>query len=150
MSISRRGFLRAGTIFGVVAIIPKGVNGIAFADSTADSTISAQANRLAKLTLSKFNAQLNTTFRFRIKGAGWVDFQLIETKDLRPEAALASADDKAECFYLLFHGPGEVPLAQGTYTVKHSELKKFEIFVVPADSDNKGLKYEAHFNRLSS
>jgi hypothetical protein len=120
------------------------------ADSTAEGTLSAQANRLAKLTLSKFSAQLNTTFRFRIKGAGWVDFQLIETKDLRPESAQASADDKTEAFYLLFHGPAEVPLRQGTYTVKHSELKKIELFVVPADSDSSGLKYEAHFNRLAS
>ncbi|HEY7911276.1 MAG TPA: hypothetical protein VIG62_05105 [Blastocatellia bacterium] len=150
MSISRRGFLRAGSIFGVAAIIPRGIDGIAFADSTAGNTISAQANRLAKMTLSKFSAQLNTTFRFRVKGAGWVDFQLVDTKDLRPVAAQSSADDKTECFYLLFHGPAEVPLAQGTYSVKHSELKKFQIFVVPADSDSSGLKYEAHFNRLAS
>ncbi len=149
MSISRRGFLRVGSMFGVAAIIPSGINGIAFADSTGDATFSAAANRLSKMTLSKFVAQVNTTFRFKLKKVGWVDFQLIETTDLKPLSAQGSTDDNSECFFLLFEGPADLPLTQETYTVKHSELGKFQIFVVPS-ANNGGLKYEAHFNRLAS
>jgi hypothetical protein len=150
MSISRRGFLRAGSIFGVAAIIPTGINNIAFADSVADGTLSAQGNKLSKITLERFASQVNTNFRFRIKKVGWVDFSLIEAKDLKPVFAQGSADDETECFYLLFQGPAELPLTQETYTVKHPDLGKFQMFVVPADADNGGPKYEAQFNRLAS
>jgi hypothetical protein len=49
-------------------------------------------------------------------------------------------------FSLVFRGPAEVPLPQGTYTVTHAELGRLELFLVPIGADADGLRYEAAFS----
>ncbi|MDX8533539.1 hypothetical protein RFM41_19640 [Mesorhizobium sp. VK25A] len=48
-------------------------------------------------------------------------------------------------FSLLFKGPPEMLLPQGTYRFVGSELAQ-DIFIVPVSSDQTGYTYEAVFN----
>lgn len=52
---------------------------------------------------------------------------------------------RAVPFALLFHGPPERPLDQGTYRLEHPQLGAVEVFVVPVGPDERGPRYEAIF-----
>jgi hypothetical protein len=52
---------------------------------------------------------------------------------------------KRRAFSLVFLGPQEPILPQGIYGFEHQELGAFEIFVVPIDRDESGVRYEAVF-----
>lgn len=49
-------------------------------------------------------------------------------------------------FTLLFWGPGDMPLAQGSYPMRHAALPNLEVFIVPVGRANGGFVYEAVFN----
>ena len=55
---------------------------------------------------------------------------------------------KQETFSLLFLGPLDVFLGQGTRRVRHNALGEFEIFLVPIGKGNAGFQFEAVFNLL--
>jgi hypothetical protein len=52
-----------------------------------------------------------------------------------------------ECFSVMFLGPAESVLPQATYRVE-DEGEAFDIFIVPVGRDERGVRYEAVFNRL--
>jgi hypothetical protein len=50
-------------------------------------------------------------------------------------------------FSLVFMGPLDQSLPQQTYLFEHEKLGAFDLFIVPIGKDQKGLRYEAIFNR---
>lgn len=52
-----------------------------------------------------------------------------------------------ESFALLFAGPTDPPLGQGTYRFSHERLGWFDLFIVPISANRDGRQYEAIFNR---
>ena len=48
-------------------------------------------------------------------------------------------------FSLLFRGPVDPFLSQGTYRLDHAELGALDIFLVPIGPDAEGMRYEAVF-----
>jgi hypothetical protein len=52
-----------------------------------------------------------------------------------------------ESFSLVFRGPADAPLAQGTYGLEDAELGALELFLVPIGRDARGFRYEAAFTR---
>jgi hypothetical protein len=61
-----------------------------------------------------------------------------------PGAPCDDADDPPS-FTLLFRGPAEPQLAQGTRPLRHARLGALEIFLVPVGRDADGMRYEAVF-----
>ncbi len=55
---------------------------------------------------------------------------------------------RQEVFSLIFLGPAEHFLSQGTYQLDHPKLGTLEIFLVPVGQLAGGFQYEAVFNRL--
>ena len=53
-----------------------------------------------------------------------------------------------EQFSLLFRGPADPRLAQGTFSVAHAKLGEFALFLVPLGPDALGMTYQAVFTRL--
>jgi len=49
-------------------------------------------------------------------------------------------------FSIVFRGPTERRLPQGTYPFEHVALGAFEMFIVPIAPDEHGPRYEAVFN----
>jgi hypothetical protein len=93
------------------------------------------------LTHKAFTQYLGTKFQVRIDTGTSVDLTLIEASELKMLPG-------QEHFSILFRGPSEVFLGQGTFLVEHEDLGRFALFVVPMRQDEQGYYYEAVFNRL--
>jgi hypothetical protein len=145
MSISRRKFLKAGTIVAIAAGIP--LNVLASGTASADSSFFPGFGSLplpSSMDSELFSRYLNTQFTLR-RGQTETKFKLVEVRHWTARGAKKPADGK-ECFSLIFENAGPEQLTQDTYTVAHSSLGEFPLFLVPAAKTAK--KYEALFNRL--
>ena len=56
-----------------------------------------------------------------------------------------AADRPRVPFTLIFHTVPQVTLPQGTYPVENDNLPGFELFLVPLDPDERGMRYQAVF-----
>jgi hypothetical protein len=147
MSISRRKFLRAGTLVALSAALPISVLGQSFKDRDGNpgDQQTAQPDPLAQYDRAAFASYLNSIFQI-YTGYSIVEVALSEVKDLQP--AQTPRDGK-ECFSLLFRG-GSVALGQNTYRIEHPSLGSFELFLVPGGPDKVGAQsYVAIINRVS-
>ncbi len=54
----------------------------------------------------------------------------------------------ADCFILVFRGPRDPALPQGTYEFAHTQLGKFPLFITPGKISSQGQNYEAVFNHV--
>ena len=142
MSLSRRKFLRAGTLVAITAGISS--NSLAARTVGQLSSFLPAGNQL-NLNRDSFSRHLNTKFSFSQKGIQGVSVKLIEVNDLTPKTMTAAGK---ECFAVVFIGPRNAPLRQETYAVTHEALGKFDMLVVPIASHPEGVYYEAIFNRL--
>ncbi len=67
-------------------------------------------------------------------------------RDSADAARRAAAGIRIEPFILVFRGPRDRTLAQGTRALVHPALGELEIFLVPLQPDALGPRYEAVFN----
>lgn len=151
MSISRRKFLRAGTLVALATALPlNSVVGQQFSDggNRVDFNPAELAqDPLANYTKSTFVQYLNSVFRLSGGIYQPVDVTLTEVTDMMPANTTQAAG--RECFSLLFRGEA-IALPQGTYTVEHASLGRFALFLVPVGADARGVQgYLATINRLS-
>jgi hypothetical protein len=58
-----------------------------------------------------------------------------------------SGPSTGECFSLEFHGPKSNPLPQGTYRLRHDEMERMDLLLVPVWSDSSVPRYESVINR---
>jgi len=142
MSLSRRKFLRAGTLVAISASIPS--RSLAARTVSQLSAFLPAGNQLV-LNRDSFSRHLNTRFSFAHKELQGVSVKLIEVNDLTPKTMAAAGK---ECFAVVFIGPRNAPLRQETYAVTHESLGRFDMLVVPIASHSEGVYYEAIFNRL--
>ena len=155
MSISRRKFLRAGTLVALSAALPLGVfgqsrkdkNGIHMTPTDPQNPIDPidLSDPLANYNRSVFSSYLNSIFQL-YTGYSVVAVALLEVKDMLPASTPANG---RECFSLLFRG-GIVALPQSTYRIDHPSLGSFQLFLVPGGPDDNGAQsYVAIINRLA-
>lgn len=95
---------------------------------------------MATLERHEFAKHLNSTFRLPEKQPR-LDLQLIEVSDLKQLQG-------HESFWLLFQGPKDNFLPQGTHQFHHDVMGEFEMFIVPIREDGTGFHYQAIFNRI--
>ena len=146
MSLSRRKFLRAGTLVALAAGIPlKSLVAKTISQTSSFLPTDDQLNAGSYLNRESFSRHLNTKFSFALKERRGVPVKLIEVNDLTPKTMATSGK---ECFAAVFLGPRNAPLRQETYSVTHESLGKFDMLVVPIASHSEGVYYEAIFNRL--
>lgn len=100
------------------------------------------------LNRETFAAHLNERFCAVIEPGNEVELKLVEV------AALASGSKGDESqrslrqdpFTLVFSGPRDMPLEQGTFHVEHDQIGRFDLFLVPIGEDQSNRQYEAVFN----
>ena len=142
MTDSRRRFLKAGMLAAVFAAAPlknvlaRSLNRDAFPGAAADE----DDDPLANYTKATFVSYLNSIFQLQT-GSGSVAVTLLQVEDME-------APEDGECFSLLFRG-GSQALPQNTYTIEHSALGTFKLFLVPTGADSNGAQgYLATINRV--
>jgi hypothetical protein len=99
---------------------------------------------LDKLTLSDFEAHIESAFPIDLPDDGPVELRLIEA---RAVGTRADRDGGREPFSLIFLGPDRPMLEQRIYSLMHPTIGRLEVFLVPIGpaSDRPGLRYQAIF-----
>jgi hypothetical protein len=96
---------------------------------------------IEKLTAATFSETLNTTFRLNLPETDVLELELIKVEDVGSTA-------KQERFSVLFRGPLERGVRQGSFSFEHETLGNFDLFIVPIGREDDGIVYEAAFNRI--
>jgi hypothetical protein len=94
-------------------------------------------------TEEDFRPHLGTKFGVRIQAPRPLELELTEVRSYNPKGVEQS---EMERFSLLFDGPGDMMLPQGTYTLVHPEAGELLLFIVPVGRDERGFHYEVVFN----
>lgn len=146
MSITRRKFLRAGSLVALSAAIPlKSVLGQEIRQKEIGAPQEATTDQLANYHKAAFESYLNSIFRL-YTGYSTIELALVEVKDIGPKPERARPG--TESFSLLFRG-GSKTLDQGTYKLEHPALGLFQLFLVPGKTDDNGAaSYVAIINRI--
>jgi len=141
-------------MLGVAALIPGAISTVAFGQNgDTSSSFKSLSKNLASIKKVHFQQQINSTFRFSVKGldgatSKWINTELLAVEDLMESPSQLDLEKGIEHFSLQFKGPSNFDLNQDTYTVKHDQLGKFKLFVVPGNQNQQGFRYVAIFNRL--
>ena len=154
MAVSRRKFLRAGTMVGLSAVIPlNSVTRVLAQQAGVDGLfkVPAESQTDEGLTEENFSRYLNTRFLIYTSPLTGVNLELIEVKRWEPSSsAKSAAAAKLDSFSVLFRGPRKSSLESRTYRVSHDQMGTFELFISPVNDRKKERLYQAVFNRLSS
>lgn len=97
---------------------------------------------LSDLRHGTFVPLIGETFRASVDEAVSVDLELTEATQAKGE----NRPDHA--FSIVFRGPSQSLLSQGTYELEHATLGSLPIFLVPIAQQDSGFLYEAVFTRL--
>jgi len=95
----------------------------------------------ASLTHEEFSQRLNSKFQVQLDENTSVDVELIEVSEVK-------LYPRQEEFTIVFRGPLNAFLGQGTGNFRHEQMGQFELFIVPIRQDEQGFYYEAIFNRV--
>ena len=157
MALSRRKFLKAGTLVAFAAAIPLSITGVASGQQRSRLSGSptegfqpppeSYQDPTIHFRKSTFSPYVNTTFLIRLNAKQAIEATLVNVSDSGPADGRA-ADEAVgkECFSLFFRGPGNRLLKQRTYTIEHGALGKFSLFIAPAGKETRGHLYEAVIN----
>ena len=91
--------------------------------------------------IDMFSGQVGTKFLMHYGDSQTAELELMSATDV------GSSPRQAQ-FSLVFVGPHECPIAQAIYRVDHAELGALDLFLVPIGKDQRGVHYEAIFNRV--
>jgi hypothetical protein len=91
-------------------------------------------------TIETFRPAVGDGFTVGGEAGATVELLLVEA-----EAKDAGPGAPKPAFSLVFHGPAEPALAQGTYPFEHPGIGAMDIFIVPLGRDEHGSVYEALF-----
>jgi uncharacterized protein DUF6916 len=94
-----------------------------------------------QLTYAGFTNNLQTKFHLKVGSDQNVELELTEVSELKLSPG-------QEQFAIVFRGPSETFLGQGTRSLSHERMGEFDLFLVPIKQDSQGFYYEAVFNRL--
>ena len=120
---SRRGFLRecAGGTIGAIFTF-SGAVAIAAAGPVGSPRRGRRMMMLGEVTVDEFTPYLNTSFQVRADSAGALQIELVEAEGLGYASVPRGSTPRRQGFSLIFKGPAQPRLEQGTYTVAHDSL----------------------------
>ena len=150
MSLSRRSFLRTGTVAALFAGLSLHSLKTAFGQKGGEDQgyfqvpAEAKAERAFYFTKSTFEPHLNTDFRSRL-AVVVTTLRLIAVEDCPTPPA---TDDAGECFSLTFRADRELTSLTSIHVFEHGALGEFPLFVSPTKSkkDPAGIYYVAVIN----
>ena len=100
---------------------------------------------LETFTLDTFRPRIGEDFQIAAGPQRVVTLSLTSVDDLSDRSAGTATARRRAPFSLLFHGPAENFLPQGTYPVRHDTIGEFPLFLVPLGPQQGQMRYEAIF-----
>ena len=94
-----------------------------------------------ELTYEQFEQNRKGKFKVHASPEHVVELDLDELSELK-------RSEHQERFWLVFRGPINLPLGQGTYLFENDGMGQFYLFMTPIREDAESLFYEAIFNRI--
>lgn len=94
------------------------------------------------LSYELFAGREGDAFDLRAEGGTLV---LVEASESSQAGGRGPSGEQRQQFSLVFRGPVEPVLTQGTHGLVHTELGNLELFLVPLGPDADGMRYEAAF-----
>ena len=158
MSISRRIFLRAGTMVVLGAAAQSGLAKAVVGQKSGGRVNTVTGFRVPAQSMddpltyynkATFVAHLNSQFQLRQGNSKSSVVTLVEVIDFKPSQNKIRAQvGNAECFSLVFSGTKQLP--QATYIVEHGALGTFKLLLVPSGRPGGVPQWDAVINRLFS
>jgi len=147
MVVSRRGFIKRGSLLVVATGVSLGSADRIFGHATDLQNTSPTSNDSASFNYSKatFLPYLNTVFNIYVSSTKMLTTTLVSVDDIGPVPDKQVAGH--ESFTLKFRGTETI--RQNTYRIQHQALGSFELFLVPAGTKQKNFYYLAVINRLN-
>ncbi len=97
-----------------------------------------------KLKSSDFSGYVKQKFRILPESMEPLEVYLIEVNDLGSGGGNADHESRRP-FSIIFRGPNEPSLSQGTYAIGNDEFGSLDLFIVPIGPDKEGMLYQAIF-----
>jgi hypothetical protein len=91
------------------------------------------------LTKEAFSENLNTHFRIPMQSGNAAELELVGVVE-------TMSTPRQQQFSVLFRGPLDYLLPQGTYHMEHEKMGEMDMFIVPVGKEPDGFHYEAVFN----
>jgi hypothetical protein len=156
VAVSRRKFLKAGTMVSLSAVIPlKSVVSVfgpqAGTDQEGLFKVPAESQADERLTEETFSRYLNTKFFIYTSPLTAISLELIQVKTWDPTSTEKAAKAATlDSFSVLFRGPRKTALESRTYRITHDQMGTFDLFISPVNDRKKERLYQAVFNRFQS
>jgi hypothetical protein len=159
MMESRRRFLKAGGMVGAAAVLSTTTIGkIAFAQQRSGADLGSgvgfripkQALRdpLYQIDRDMFQQTAGSVYGFWLDGIKVSVATLVTVRDMTPVEVNGGVFGPKQCFALIFAGPPNTPMQQGTYQVYGGNFPVFRLFIGQGQETDEGVKYVAIINRL--
>ena len=158
MGISRRFFLKSGTLTAIAAGVALRPNLLAFGQKRTLGTslgyqipIEAQQQPTYMFTRATFDPYVGGIFQAPDARGRMVSLTLLSATSNKPSANTKISTGKAvdtDSFSLMFKAARPLPSFSSIQTVSHPALGKFDLFLVPHPQAGGGMLYEAVFNHI--
>jgi hypothetical protein len=143
--MSRTGMLKLGAVAAFVAGAGPASRALAGETVAKDGEAKPAGRPVAgprHLRLATYVPLVGSTFRIHRAESSKLSVKLVSAKQL--------PSDIGESFSLIFHAPANAALGQETYTIEHSSVGSFPLFLVPVGPAHKGQDLQAVVNRIPS
>jgi uncharacterized protein DUF6916 len=158
MSVSRRKFMKSGTLTALTAGFTLSTFGLGFAQKSKQGGPSVDRKSpiksrdpLGYYTCETFEPYIGSIFQAPNALGKMVSLTLMSVTPYQPQAKTKIATKTAagsDSFSLTFKASKRLPQFTSIYKVSHPALGKFDLFLKPYETADGTIYYEAVFNRL--
>ena len=158
MAISRRLFLKSGSLTAIVAGVALRPNLLAFGRTRTPGTsldfqipINAEQQPTYMFKCATFEPYVGGIFQAPDASGKMVSLTLLSATSNKPSGNTKISTGKAvdtDCFSLTFKAARPLPPFSSIQTISHPALGKFDLFLVPHPQAGGVMLYEAVFNHI--
>ena len=95
----------------------------------------------SRYVVETFAPHLHSLFQVEVAAGTSLPFELTEVQR-------GPSHPRVLMFWLIFRGPADPVYPQRIYRLQHAALGEMDFFLVPMGRDQKGVTYQAVFNRM--
>jgi hypothetical protein len=158
MPISRRLFIKSGTLTAVAASVAFSPSARAFGQRRTPSNslgyqipITAQQEPMFMFTHATFDPYVGSIFQAPNARGQMIDLTLVSVTQYKasPRTKISTAPAPAtDSFSLMFKAAGPLPPFTSIHNISHPSLGKFYLFLTVHSKAGEALMYEAVFNHI--